>query len=681
MAFMRKAALRTAVQATATGVTAFAVYLHTLAPTVMWYDMGEFATAASVLGIAHNTGYPLFILLGKLFTWLPFGDAAYRVNLMSAVFGALTVALTFLIILRLTGSRIGGWVGALTIAFSSTLWSNATWAISYDLNAFLTLLIFLLLARWQDAEHRRDLYAALFIFGLGFGNHRLIVVLALPIIYLVWRGSRQRSGHLSARDLMGLGGVFLLGFSINLYLPIRAMQNPPYMWADATDPATFLRMVTTGAVKSRVFINPFGSSAEFRAWRTVLASYPAYELTAPGLLLAAAGAWALARTRGGTFTITIMVMAVGLIMVSVYGIHNIYNYFQPVYLMAAIWIGVGIPWIAGEVATWLEAHIPGKRAPRLSALSMLLVGLLCLTIPAYLLVRNLGKLDRSKHQDARDFARYVLTTVKTGEIVLADFWSWSPMKYLQLVEGVGEGVAVLPVISDPDLDQEWFVGGLLEAGAPVYVAVSSENSPRLQIPSEQLQLIAPFVIHSFTTPSRPLPEFKDLLVPQGMLYQAVDTPPDLSVEVVPQAEQVEVEFEGGIRLRGFGFGPNPVEIGEPFRARYYWQIDSPVEKEYWVDVLFTDEDGNVATHGGFPIWLHSHWLGGGAFPTDRWIPGQIYREVYDGLVPRDIQPGEYQVRIVLYSGGIRQDVVGAVEPVSSEGGVPIGTVRVIGSGE
>ena len=85
----------------------FAVYLTTLAPTVMWYDMGEFATASATLGIAHNTGYPLLILLGKAFTFLPVGDTAYRVNLMSAVFTALAVALVFGIIHDLTDDPIG----------------------------------------------------------------------------------------------------------------------------------------------------------------------------------------------------------------------------------------------------------------------------------------------------------------------------------------------------------------------------------------------------------------------------------------------------------------------------------------------------------------------------------------------------------------------------------------------
>ncbi len=96
------------VYAALAGLVAFAVYLRTLAPTVMWYDMGELTTTSYVLGIAHNTGYPLYILLGKLFTFLPFGDVAYRVNLMSAVFAALTVSLVFLIIHDLTKSMPGG---------------------------------------------------------------------------------------------------------------------------------------------------------------------------------------------------------------------------------------------------------------------------------------------------------------------------------------------------------------------------------------------------------------------------------------------------------------------------------------------------------------------------------------------------------------------------------------------
>src|SRR4030065_1289497 len=113
-------------QAAVCALVAFSVYLRTLAPTVMWYDMGEFATASHVLGIAHTPGYPLYILLGKLFTLIPIGDVAYRVNLMSAVSAALTVVVVYLIIHRLTGSWLASALGSLTVAFSSPPWGRAT---------------------------------------------------------------------------------------------------------------------------------------------------------------------------------------------------------------------------------------------------------------------------------------------------------------------------------------------------------------------------------------------------------------------------------------------------------------------------------------------------------------------------------------------------------------------------
>ena len=103
---------------------AFSLYWVTLAPTVMWYDMGEFALGSHVLGIAHNPGYPLYMILGKLFTLLPIGDIAYRVNLMSAVWGAATVFLLFLILRMATRNDFASFVPAMTVAVGSTFWSS-----------------------------------------------------------------------------------------------------------------------------------------------------------------------------------------------------------------------------------------------------------------------------------------------------------------------------------------------------------------------------------------------------------------------------------------------------------------------------------------------------------------------------------------------------------------------------
>ncbi|NJL71573.1 MAG: DUF2723 domain-containing protein [Candidatus Competibacteraceae bacterium] len=85
---------------------AFAVYWFTLAPTVSGEDSGELIIAAHTLGVAHPSGYPLWCLLGKLFTFIPFGSIAWRVNLLSAVFGALTVGLLYGLVRRWCDSRL-----------------------------------------------------------------------------------------------------------------------------------------------------------------------------------------------------------------------------------------------------------------------------------------------------------------------------------------------------------------------------------------------------------------------------------------------------------------------------------------------------------------------------------------------------------------------------------------------
>ena len=83
----------------------FLVYLATLAPTITWrndgMDGGDLISAAYTLGIPHPTGYPTYVLLARLFSFLPWGDVAYRVNLMSAVFASLTVLLVYAIVLHL----------------------------------------------------------------------------------------------------------------------------------------------------------------------------------------------------------------------------------------------------------------------------------------------------------------------------------------------------------------------------------------------------------------------------------------------------------------------------------------------------------------------------------------------------------------------------------------------------
>ncbi|MEW6104354.1 MAG: DUF2723 domain-containing protein [bacterium] len=142
-------------------VCAFGVYLHTLTPSVGLHDSGELITVAYTLGIAHPPGYPLYTLLGKLWTTIiPIGSIAFRMNMQSALFASLAVMMTYFITLKVSGRAeerkngriISSVVASLILAFSATFWEQAVIAEKYTLNAFFASLLIFILLKWQDSR-------------------------------------------------------------------------------------------------------------------------------------------------------------------------------------------------------------------------------------------------------------------------------------------------------------------------------------------------------------------------------------------------------------------------------------------------------------------------------------------------------------------------------------------------
>lgn len=207
------------------------VYSFTLCPTVYIGDSGEFVTTVYTLGIAHPPGYPLYSLLGRIFVIvLPFLDVAVRVNVFSAVCAAMSAAVVFFVAVQLTVSRPVAVTAALLLGFSATLWSRATIAEVYALNALFVSLVILFMVRWYRSLRDQDLMAAIFFFGLGLANHLLLLLLAPAVLILIV--GRKREVLLRWPLLLALLALFVLGISAYLYLPIRASSHPPLNWGD-----------------------------------------------------------------------------------------------------------------------------------------------------------------------------------------------------------------------------------------------------------------------------------------------------------------------------------------------------------------------------------------------------------------------------------------------------------------
>jgi tetratricopeptide (TPR) repeat protein len=182
----------------------FVIYAMTVARTVSYWDCGEFIAASYKLAVPHPPGAPFYLLLGRLFSMVPFvSDIAYRVNYISVFSSAFTVMLLYLTIVHLVREWKGGklesdfnWktaifsgaMGSLTFAFTHSFWFNAVEAEVYAPSMLFTALIVWLIMVWAEKSDQpgSDKYILMiaYIIGLAIGVH-LLNVLALPFVTLI----------------------------------------------------------------------------------------------------------------------------------------------------------------------------------------------------------------------------------------------------------------------------------------------------------------------------------------------------------------------------------------------------------------------------------------------------------------------------------------------------------------
>ncbi len=183
------------------GIAVLVVYLMTLAPSVTFWDAGEFIAAAHGLGIPHPPGTPLFVLLAHVWgLLLPFGEYAFRLNLLSAACGAAAASCWFLVAHSVMARRVAalgnpddrmlplgaGAAAASFTAFGFTMWQNAVETEVYAV-ATLTIAIATWLAiRWREARTSghgaRLLLMVLYLGGISIGNHLLALLVGPAII-------------------------------------------------------------------------------------------------------------------------------------------------------------------------------------------------------------------------------------------------------------------------------------------------------------------------------------------------------------------------------------------------------------------------------------------------------------------------------------------------------------------
>lgn len=466
-------------------VVAFVTYSTTLCRTIYWGDGIELTAVASVLGVAHPTGYPLFSLLGKVFAQLPLGTIAFRLNLMSAVAGTVAAVLVAQFVWRLLPlldliaeertlaralfAAAAGW----TVAFSRTFWYQAGLTEVYLLNAAIVAGVFLLVLAAVTERSARWFLAACLLSALGLGNHTSAVILipALAVIglWLVMGPRRppqrrlRRSGPIAearGKRFVRLSGsaiaLGVLGLAVYAYMPMRAAKNPPFNWGDPASVRNFLWSVRGGEFRRFYFMTvpaslfpdpgryrpgvPFDSrtyppflrqrAGEWLTWTgDQIAGLPPGQTALRGILgllvfaLACFGWIGIRRGRPILAAFLAIVLGLNLLIIATYSIVDIEGYFLPIHTIVVICVFVLLAWLY----VWTEERLLARRSEVLCAAFLL--------IPAVAWIQGRAFCNHSDYDAPERYGREVLGLLAPGGMILTQGdYDIAPLWYQQIVE-------------------------------------------------------------------------------------------------------------------------------------------------------------------------------------------------------------------------------------------------------
>ena len=439
----------------------FALYLATLCPTVFWYDSAEYATAAAVLGIPHPPGYPLYTLIGHVFTWLPV-EPAVAVNAMSAVFAAAAVGLSYGLLRELGAGRVGAAVGAATLGASKLFWSQAVIAEVYTPAAAALVGVTWLVVRGWKLKRDRLIVAGALIAGLSLGLHLSIATCGIGLAVLVASARCETLAEVASRHMLAAraklaaacAGAAFAGSLIFLYLPLRARMKPPLNFGDPSSWEQFTWHLSGGNYKDWFGVDRAERAAD-------LAALIHDQLLPAGLILAAVGAASLAR-RNGIVAVALLGMVLGNVVYFFdYRVHDFEVFFIPSIVVLCWLVGYG----ASAVIDLVYARVrPSRRY--LATVTAAAAALL----PLALVLVNYQSVDLSGFDEAERYAEEVIETLPEGAVII-NFTTPPEWKvdavfgfYYQLVKRRRLDVKITKSAPSPRLILE-----LLRDGVPVYL--------------------------------------------------------------------------------------------------------------------------------------------------------------------------------------------------------------------
>ncbi len=635
------------------------LYWFTLAPGVVGGDAGEHQFAVPLLGIPHTTGYPLYVLTGKLWTMLiPLGSMAWRMNLFSAFWGALAAAVTALVVYRLSildvrhlhyapaqlftvfnsearhnpKSKIPNmpewmqnpkstWPGALTagiaLSFGLTLWQWSTIAGVRPMNVFFFALLTLEAIIWAEQQQQHSVAAertlrwlALTV-GLSLAHHRTTIFYLPSLVGWIWWYDR----HLirQPKRLLTLALLSLAPLSLYLFIYLRGINNPPYTHEPIYNLQSFWFLVGSGDSQGLFFsIDPAYLPARLQfLWADLLA-----QLSWPGVILATIGGAILLRRRPDHFIFQSLLVALLLLFTLDFEVVNLNEapawYQMPSFFILAVWGGVAVNGIL-DFGFWilnLRTVPQPSRSVAPSLFTLLVITLFTFTLarPNWQTLRTVSTapLDEWRQllrgTQAQRFVDSSLPFVQPNAIIWGDWEQYTPLRYSQLINGVRPDVTARnPLNNWPEK-----IASAHKAGQPVYLARKPANLPGTPF----LSMVGP-LIHIGTQPQ-------------------LKPPPN----ILP----LNIDFENELELVGYRAAVQPQNTpggntaGPILQVTLYWRVPKKSNWDYALSLRLLDGAGREVFKKDTAHPVLS------SYPTTLWTPGEVVGDFYELPLPPDVEP-------------------------------------------
>lgn len=609
------------------------VYAVTAAPSVAAGDIAELQYIPHSLGIPHPNGYPVYILLGWLWSKLPLGALAWQMNLLSAWLGAVGVGLLYLLLRAAGLRRSSSLAGALTWAFQRTLWTYAGLAHRYTLWMLLGIALLLALACWRQRGDSRWLLLAALLGGLGLASHIAAPLFFLPGAILMFWPGRARLPSLKTVGLAAL--LLLLPLLLYAYIPLRGtalwngspvsqiygaplavlhgLIHPRF----APDAATLWHYFTAGSPSglSQVLTNAAGNT-----WFVPI--LVADEIGA-GWLAAGLAGLLLAVWRNRAWGVALWALLLADVLLAFYYRQgNVEAYFLP----AALCLAIGLAEALDALLRLADRSRAARRVPA-GALA-----LACLALPLAFFMRNVQSADHRAELATDSYWRTVLALELPQGAGLVAHWSdLTPFWYFQQAEGLRPDLLGLYL---PELAQ---LRAGLQRGDAVYLA-----GPLGDWYTNLAQAVR--------------------LVPWGPLVRlALPEDPPPAVEQTGSA--IDATLGQTIQLRSISLPPAAQPAGVAVPVTLTWTSLAPVQRDLHISLRLRQGERLVAQKDDRII---SPW-----FALETVEPGLDFWSRHELRIPEGLPPGQYDLRAVVYEleGPELQPATGGVE-------VDLGTLTV-----